>query len=66
MTENVLQKVVAWYIDFFSNLWPDSVSQLFSSLSDFSWLQQSPGYTLHIANFTEGELALFFPFGYDE
>lgn len=59
MAENVLQKVVAWYIDFFSNLRHGSVLQLFSSLSDFSWLQQSSGYTLHIANFTEGELPFF-------
>lgn len=67
MTENVLQKVVAWYIDFFSNLWHDSVLHLFSSLSDFSWLQQSSGYTLHVANFAEGELPFFFVFlGHDE
>lgn len=65
MTENVLQKAVAWYVDFFSNLWHNSVSHLFSSLSDFSWLQQCSGYTLHIANFTEGELH-FFPLGHDE
>lgn len=67
MTGNVLQKVVAWYIDFFSNLWHDSVLHLFSSLSDFSWLQQSSGYTLHVANFAEGELPFFFVFlGHDE
>lgn len=60
LPQNILQKVVAWYTDFFSNLWQGSVLQLFSALSDFSWLQQSSGYTSHIANFTEGELTFFF------